>query len=348
MLSSTRNSNIELLRILCMLMVLILHFNNNCVNVGLTSFPENLTNELKWGFLLESFCIVAVNCFVLISGYFSINLRSRSILKFYLQCFSIGLVSYFIYVCVTPDVLSIKPLLGRLFAFSHNHWWFVISYLCLMLFSPILNTAVKNLSPKKLLVSILMFSIIIFYFGWYKWLERNNDGYSLLHFVFLYLIGRYIGEYVSLSSIRKYRWYSLFGYIIGCIGCFVLVLLRYYTEWKIRFHFEYDHPLVVLSAVCLLLLLLSFNFQSKLVNWCASSVFAAYLLQESPYFGRSFLYPFVAEWFDNITQFKIGGCILMSLSFLGLSVLLDKLLKPLSNQILKLYDYCVIKVNRYF
>lgn len=343
-----RNTNIELLRILCMLMVLMLHFNNNCANVGLLHFPEELTRELRWGFLLESFCIVAVNCFVLISGYFSINLRFRSILKFYLQCFSIGLVSYFIYVCVTPDVLSIKPLLGRLFAFSHNHWWFVVSYLCLMLFSPILNTAVKNLSQKKLLLSMLMFSIIVFYFCWYKWLENNNHGCSFIHFVFLYLIGRYIGEYVSLSSIRKYRWYSLLGYIIGCIGCFVLVLLRYYTEWKIRFHFEYDHPLVVLSAVCLLLLLLSFNFQSKLVNWSASSVFAAYLLQESPYFGRSFLYPFVAEWFANTTIPHVGGCIWVSLAFLFLSVLLDKLLKPLSTQILKLYDYCVIKVNRYF
>lgn len=343
-----RNTNIELLRILCMLMVLMLHFNNNCANVGLLRFPEELTRELRWGFLLESFCIVAVNCFVLISGYFSINLRFRSILKFYLQCFSIGLVSYFIYVCVTPDVLSIKPLLGRLFAFSHNHWWFVVSYLCLMLFSPILNTAVKNLSQKKLLVSMLMFSIIVFYFCWYKWLENNNHGCSFIHFVFLYLIGRYIGEYVSLSSIRKYRWYSLFGYIIGVLDVFVLVLLRYYTEWKIRFHFEYDHPLVVLSAVCLLLFFLSFNFQSKLVNWCASSVFAAYLLQESPYFGRSFLYPFVAEWFANTTIPHVGGCIWVSLAFLFLSVLLDKLLKPLSTQILKLYDYCVIKVNRYF
>jgi hypothetical protein len=38
----------------------------------------------------------------------------------------------------------------------------------------------------------------------------------------------------------------------------------------------------------------------------------------------------------------------VSLAFLFLSVLLDKLLKPLSTQILKLYDYCVIKVNRYF
>lgn len=348
MLSSTRNSNIELLRILCMLMVLILHFNNNCVNVGLTSFPENLTGDLKWGFLLESFCIVAVNCFVLVSGYFAINLRFRSVLRFYLQCFSIGLVSYLLYVWITPDALSIKPLLGRLFAFSHNHWWFVISYLCLMLFSPILNTAVKTLSQKKLLVSILMFSIIIFYFCWYKCLENNNNGYSFLHFLFLYLIGRYIGEYMSLSLIRECRWYSLFGYIVGCFGCFLLVLLRYYTEWKVRFCFEYDHPLVVLSAVCLLLLLLSFSFQSKLINWCSSSVFTAYLLQESPYFGRSFLYPFVAEWFANTTIPHVGGCIGVSLAFLFLSVLLDKLLKPLSTQILKLYDYCVIKVNKNF
>ena len=97
-MSLTRNSNIELLRIVCMLMVVVLHFNNNGANTGIVNMPSVLTERLTWGFLVEVLCIVAVNCFVLVSGYFGINLKVRSILKFYQQCFFNGLVSYLVFV----------------------------------------------------------------------------------------------------------------------------------------------------------------------------------------------------------------------------------------------------------
>ena len=302
-----RNSNLELLRIVSMLMVLILHFNARA-NVGLLSFTHELSIQYLLGYILECFCIVAVNCFVLISGYFGIRLKVRSVLKLYMRCFLMGLLGYLLYIWLTPDILSINPLLGRLMAFTHNHWWFVISYVCLMLLSPILNGAVKALSKKQLLLSVILFAVVILYFGWYKHLENTNSGYSFINFVFLYLIGRYIGEYVSLDKIRKIRWYSLSGYILGCIGCFLLVLCRYYTDWNIRFEFEYNHPFIIMSACCLLLFFLSFNFQSKFVNWCASSVFSAYLLQESPYFGGRVLYPFISRLFANVELLEcVGG-----------------------------------------
>ena len=100
-----RNSNIELLRIVSMLMVVVLHFNNNGANTGIVNMPEVLTERLTWGFLVESLCLVAVNCFVLISGYFSIKLKVRSLLKFYLQCFIIGLFSYLFYIVFVISLL---------------------------------------------------------------------------------------------------------------------------------------------------------------------------------------------------------------------------------------------------
>lgn len=344
----SRNSNLELLRLVAMLMVTMLHFNA-CANVDLMSFPDGMLSQYKWAFMIESFCIVAVNCFVLISGYFGIKLKVRSALKLYLQCFVMGLLAYLLYVWFTTDTLSIKPLLGRLMALTHNHWWFVVSYFCLMLFSPILNGAVNALPKKQLLISVILFGIVILYFGWYKHLENTNSGYSFLNFVFLYLIGRYIGEYVSLDKIRKYRWYSLGGYVLGSMVCFLLVVCRYYTDWNIRFEFEYDHPFIILSACCLLLFFLSFNFQSKFVNWCASSVFSAYLLQESPYFGDRVLYPFVGKLFANIELLEWGGVFVVALAFLVIAIFVDKLFKPLSNMVLRVYEeYISPRLAEYF
>ena len=341
----TRNSNIELLRILCMLMVTMLHFNH-CANTHFLSFPDMIGAGDKWAFLLESFCIVAVNCFVLISGYFSIKLKWKSILKLYLQCLWMGTLAYLLCVWLTPETLSIKSLMGRFFAFTHNHWWFVVSYVCLMLFSPILNGAVQVLSKKQLLLSVILYGAIIFYFGWYKHLENTNSGYSFLSFIFLYLLGRYIGEYISFDKIRKYRWLSLCGYVFGCLVGFGLILLHYHMGWSVRYDFSYDHPLVVLSACGLFLFFASLNFQNKWVNWCASSVFSAYLLQESPYLGDNVLYPFLREVFANTYAFKWGGVFVFALAFLIITIVLDKLLKPLSNIVLKLYDNYIFKLKK--
>ena len=116
-MKAIRNSNIELLRILCMLMVVILHFNNNGANTGIVNMPELLTTRLTWGFLVESFCIVAVNCFVLVSGYFGIKLKWRSVLKFYLQCFLVGLVAYLAYIGLNGG-FSWQVLAERFLAFT--------------------------------------------------------------------------------------------------------------------------------------------------------------------------------------------------------------------------------------
>ena len=343
-MSQIRNSNIELLRIVCMLMVVVLHFNNNGANTGIVNMPEVLTGRLTWGFLVESFCIVAVNCFVLISGYFAIKLKWRSMLKFYLQCFFVGLTSYLVYVGMSNG-FSWQTLAERLLAFTHNGWWFVVSYVGLMLLSPLLNKAVENMTAKQLLHSILLFSVVILYFGWYQKVEPTNTGSSLISFIWIYLIGRYIGKYMTIDYIRSYRWIWLGGYLLSCLSLFGLIMLRYHFSIEMHYPLDYNNPLVVIAAIMLLLFFLSLTFQNKTVNWMASSVFAAYLLQESCYLGHEWLYPQMREVFVHIPD---GWRILMllgfSVAFLLLSILIDKVLSIFSRGILRAYDrYCLPK-----
>lgn len=71
-----RQGNIELLRILCMFFVMLFHFN---LNVILRN--EETSHELNYfALFVNSLVVVAVNTFVLISGYFSIKLKTKSIL----------------------------------------------------------------------------------------------------------------------------------------------------------------------------------------------------------------------------------------------------------------------------
>ena len=72
----------EILRIVSMLFVVILHFNLHGINPGIISADGNLSYGNAIGHLFESFAIVAVNVFVLISGYFGIH----SVLKDCYDC----------------------------------------------------------------------------------------------------------------------------------------------------------------------------------------------------------------------------------------------------------------------
>lgn len=350
-MSLARNSNIELLRIVCMLMVVVLHFNNNGANTGIVNMPELLTERLTWGFLIESFCLVAVNCFVLISGYFAIKLKVRSLLKFYLQCFFIGLFTYLLYIGVTDGftswgnsdgIFTARIMTERLMAFTHNGWWFVVSYVGLMLLSPILNSAVDNLSDKRLLHSLVLFSIVILYLGWYHKVEVTNYGNSLISFTWMYLIGRYVGKHVSVDSIRKFRWLWLIGYIASALGLFEMIMLRYHYSIEMHYPLDYNNPFVVIAAVMLLLFFLSFNFQSKVINWLAGSVFAAYLIQESCYLGHKWIYPHMREMFTYVPDgWRILALLGVSIAFLLLSIIVDKIIGYISHWILNGYDrYC--------
>ena len=78
--SLTRNSNIELLRILSIIGVIILHYNYELYGGAFSYVTPHSINEFIL-YLLEYSNIVAVDIFVLISGYFLSQNNSRSIIK---------------------------------------------------------------------------------------------------------------------------------------------------------------------------------------------------------------------------------------------------------------------------
>ena len=67
--AKTRMMNLELLRCIAMMMVVALHFLGKGGLLGdLSQKNLGVTEMVAWA--LESFCIVAVNVYMLISGYF--------------------------------------------------------------------------------------------------------------------------------------------------------------------------------------------------------------------------------------------------------------------------------------
>ena len=316
-----RLSNIEVLRIIAISMVVMLHFNAHCLHPGLLL---SRSTELSWltieGNLIESLCIAAVNVFVLISGYFSIKLSVRSVLNLYIRCLIIGLITYLAYVLISGEAIGLSVLAGRLLAFTHNKWWFVISYLGLMAISPILNAGCEKMEKKTFLYVVLLFSIVIMYFGWWRYQEQTYGGYSLIHFIYLYILARYIRLHISNDFISRYRWLWLCLFFFICIG---LTLMPFLISHAI---YVYDNPLVIASAVCILLFFLSIPFQNRFINTAAASVFSAYLIQESPFFGHKWLYPYCGDLIANTSHG--GGAMLFvvfTIATVVVAIIIDRI-----------------------
>ena len=80
-----RQTNIELLRIFSMLMVLVIHYNVG--TNGQTTHEMVISEPLKFVGIasLKSLSFICVNCFIIISGYFGIRWKRKSLCNYLFQ-----------------------------------------------------------------------------------------------------------------------------------------------------------------------------------------------------------------------------------------------------------------------
>ena len=79
-MTEARQSNIELLRIVSMFLILLLH-----ANVFTFGWPEGSITSNLFRFTAESFAIVAVNVFVLITGYLGTSFKLSKVANLVFQ-----------------------------------------------------------------------------------------------------------------------------------------------------------------------------------------------------------------------------------------------------------------------
>lgn len=221
-----------------------------------------------------SFLCVAVNLFVLISGYFGIKLSMQSIPKFWLLCVFYNLIAFGVQQQTTD--FSFKDFVFCFFITKTGNWFFP-AYLWLMVLSPLLNHALQEISYYKLRFLVLLIVALNVISGFVLHYQANPSGYTVLHLVMIYVIGGYLRR--EKSRIKKS--YYLYGYIllslINAILCYVMVHL---VNWNGMMAFNYNNPIVIVSAVSLFLFFEGLNIQSIGINRFSRTVVAALLIQD--------------------------------------------------------------------
>ena len=291
---SKRLNNFEALRILAMFMVIVLHYLYK--GKLLTSAADNFTFVSYVAWLVEAFAIVAVNVYVLITGYFMCesNMKPKRLIQIVCQ-----VLWYTLLIPVVLAVLGIVEFgsfdtydwLRFVFPVHMKHYWFVTAYVILMLLVPFLNAGIQHMSQKQLAFFTALLTV-------YQTLPKSvlpvkftddEAGNHVLWLVCLYLIAAYIRKYgiPFFTGLKK----SLLCYVGGALCIFVSLFVMRVIYFKLDafgesldFGYHYNHILCLFASVSLFYVFKHWKFKdgmiSHLVVKAAPYTFGVYLIHE--------------------------------------------------------------------
>lgn len=279
---TNRCSNFELLRIVAMGMIVVHHLIVHVLGPVQIATGGSLATVAG----LNALFLGGVNLFVMISGYFGIKLTWRSLIHLWLF---VGLyllltrTGYFIYTTAHGmEGVTWRSLLLPFVLFSRSGYWFINYYFVLMLFSPLLNYALRDMPLHRLRQCILLLTFFTCYSGFVLG-NTNPTGYNAVHFIYLYILGRYISREPLLERIDRNIYLGLFIVLSGLyalLASYGVGWGHFGTEYPIRL-FAYNNPLLLAACASLFCYFRRLRIQSRAINWVAASVLGVYLLQES-------------------------------------------------------------------
>lgn len=292
--SKTRNSNIELFRIVSTLLVLIVHFNGWFVGGLPTSYDFSLFSVQEGVQLyIQGLSCCCVNCFLVISGWYGIKLKFSSIWKIWLILISVYVPCYIVN-CFISHTFSFRLFLDSIVAFSHESYY-IQNYLILVFISPLLNSFIEKFGQRITSYVLTLWAIEFIL----EYLCRNRclyieHGYSLFHFVVMYLLARtaYLNKEFLLRL--SWKWYLLLYFVIAfCIAC-----CRGIFASKGSFVTGYSNPFNVVESFSLFFCFVKLKYNSKVVNYISSATLTIYILQvTTPVF----------EWLKGIDMYLLNN-----------------------------------------
>ena len=284
-----RNTSIELLRIISMIMIMFHHFAYH------GNF-EWIFNEVTLPHLWYDFILmggkVGVDIFVLISGYFLIEnteklFQPKKLLKFWGQVVFYSIMTYLLSVMLRLNAFEIKQLIKVCLPITYPGWWFASTYFMLYLIHPFLNKLLHGLSKTEyqylILMMVLCWSIIPT--ATTQLFESN----SLLWFVTLYGIAGYVNLYGGNQKLQSKHYFSLYFMVLiitYTVSTTFLFLGTKKEEWSTHAidFFEIERLPILLMAITLFMgfVTLKMNYH-KWINMIASATFGVYLIHDSSY-----------------------------------------------------------------
>ncbi len=283
-----RNSAIELLRIVAMLMIVAHHF----VYYGVQQhYDVNIVNNAYYCGTYLNKCIaqlllpggiVGVALFFVIAGYYGIQSDKISLARVVFNTVFYAFFGLMLYIVLYKGG-GIKSIVRGIFPLASSTYWFVSVYVMVLLMKSAINRFVNWLDIRKAIIFVIL-SI-----GYYAVVRAVIVPYlGVVIGVNYYIVGALIKRYESEIKLINLNWM-----IVGLAGWIGYVVFSNIVNMR------YVSVFCNLFAICVmgfistigffLYFLLEKDFLNLPINKIAKSTLAVYLIHEHPML-REFLW----------------------------------------------------------
>lgn len=335
--TTQRDYGIDLLRIISMLMVPIVHVIGQGGILG-TAVPFSIQYESAW--MLMSFVLVAVNCFILITGYVYYGKETKyyRLATLWIEVLFYSIIILLLFYFMFPTEFGFEDVWKNIIPTFYtkgqfSRYWFFTAYVGMFLISPFVNIALKHFDKKQDLAAFL--SLFIIFSLLPTILNQDmafnlNEGYSVLWFIVLYYTGGLLNKYDIFKKLKSNKWLLIY------ILCSLI-------SWSIRYILEslglietgfglysfncYLSPLYFIGGIALFCVFknikITKSFSISMIKFFAPVCFGVYLIHDNMLVDSYFLakkFEFLANM-DPISM--IIGIILIGVGIFVACSLID-------------------------
>lgn len=316
-----RNSSIELLRIISMIMITFHHF---AVHGGFVWSANEVTIPHFWYNLISMGGKIGVDVFILISGYFLIDSRGglfnfKRVIKIWGQVFFYLILFYLLFCGFGLCDFHVKTLIKACFPFAFDFWWFASTYFVLYLLHPFINKMLNSFDKKTyqafLFLTVFCWSVIP------TFVKSQYQGNSLLWFITLYAIAGYAKRFGFNEKIHTKHYFMLFilfsviTYLTSAVFTILGAKNEKFAIYTTCFYGQ-EKLTILLISLTLFMAFATLRFKySKLINTIASATFGVYLIHDNclvrPFLWREVFKNYEYQNSKMIIVYSIGVVVLV-------------------------------------
>jgi hypothetical protein len=293
-----RSTNLELLRILSMLLIVFHHYTVNSPVMQLALVNTAGATVRPWFYILAAaWGKTAINCFVLITGYFmcTSRLTPKKFLLLLSEFVFYKLIFYFVFVGMGYEAFGISKLLKAIFPIYYLNDSFIPAFFLLYLSIPFLNALLKALSQRSHFCLMALGFFVYTVLGTSRHVTVVFNYFSW--FVVIYIIAAYLRLYPdSFVLFSKHITLKMILFIAMGVLSIWLGKLRS-NDFKEVYYYVSDSNKILALMISVFVFLFFKNLKFpyvKFINTVARSMFGVLLIHANSDAMRQWL------WYDTL------------------------------------------------
>ena len=155
-----RQSNLEFMRIISMLFIVIYHFMIE-TGANILGNTNGITKDIL--LFISLLIIVHVNSFILVTGYFQYNkeFHIKRLIYLLIETYTYKAVIATVFLIFWKSKITTINLLSALSPLELGNYWFVKQYILLYILSPYINIIIEKLNKKAHLKLIIILFVCL-------------------------------------------------------------------------------------------------------------------------------------------------------------------------------------------